>query len=368
VHDTPDDPDDPQPVGDLDAGLRQRLRAALGGGDVSRAELLELGEALSRQGQEVARALAELGRREQEAARVQAEVERTLHDAGEALDDRDARLGALAAELAQERVRLTRRAGDLDTAEAELGRRLAGVEAAAGDLERVRGRFVRLEEAAAKVEEQIAEGRTRLGEALRLLTDRARHVGALERSLEEAGRRFEAVQKRLEAAERAPAPEEAGSPAVAAEERLSAVERMLAGLGERLARVEAKFHARSSDVVQAEAEPEPPAEPEPLAAEGAVVEDDRLARAAELAAQLLRVLGGAPEDVGAVARPAQVVDGHVLFVQTSGGYRLVQRDGGPPAVGERVAIDELGGSEALVTGTRRSPLPGDARPCLACVS
>jgi hypothetical protein len=53
--------------------------------------------------------------------------------------------------------------------------------------------------------------------------------------------------------------------------------------------------------------------------------------------------------------------GHTLFVPTAEGYAIVEAEGAAPALGERVVIDER---VYVVEGSRRSPFPGDARPCL----
>lgn len=52
---------------------------------------------------------------------------------------------------------------------------------------------------------------------------------------------------------------------------------------------------------------------------------------------------------------------HLLFVWTPGGYRLVERDGEPPAVGDEVELDDE--RRERVTKLGPSPLPGDGRPC-----
>jgi hypothetical protein len=56
----------------------------------------------------------------------------------------------------------------------------------------------------------------------------------------------------------------------------------------------------------------------------------------------------------------------VLFVSDPTGYRLVEREGAAPAAGELLTLHELGGVEAVASGPRSSPFPGDRRPCLAC--
>jgi hypothetical protein len=53
--------------------------------------------------------------------------------------------------------------------------------------------------------------------------------------------------------------------------------------------------------------------------------------------------------------------GHLLFIWTPTGYRLQEREGRPPAVGEMVELGELGRQEVQKVGS--SPLPGDSRPC-----
>jgi hypothetical protein len=55
------------------------------------------------------------------------------------------------------------------------------------------------------------------------------------------------------------------------------------------------------------------------------------------------------------------VTGHVLMWWSPSGYRLEEREGDAPAVGERVDGDGDGGQVVQKVGS--SPLPDDARPC-----
>ena len=55
-------------------------------------------------------------------------------------------------------------------------------------------------------------------------------------------------------------------------------------------------------------------------------------------------------------------EGHVLFVPSSSGYELVERNGMTPSTGERIELDGREGSYA-VTRVVRSPLPDDERRC-----
>ena len=52
--------------------------------------------------------------------------------------------------------------------------------------------------------------------------------------------------------------------------------------------------------------------------------------------------------------------GHLLFVWSPAGWKLQQRDGEPPAVGETVEADE---TVLRVSKLGPSPLPGDRRRC-----
>lgn len=55
-----------------------------------------------------------------------------------------------------------------------------------------------------------------------------------------------------------------------------------------------------------------------------------------------------------------MAEGHLLFVWSTGGYELRERDGDPPAVGAEVTQD---GKTLHVTKVAASPLPGDRRRC-----
>jgi hypothetical protein len=52
--------------------------------------------------------------------------------------------------------------------------------------------------------------------------------------------------------------------------------------------------------------------------------------------------------------------GHVLFVWSTGGWELRDREGDPPAVGDELEVD---GKQLVVTKVGPSPLPGDSRRC-----
>jgi hypothetical protein len=62
-----------------------------------------------------------------------------------------------------------------------------------------------------------------------------------------------------------------------------------------------------------------------------------------------------------IAPPAAEPATHLVFVQSADGYALVERDGPAPP---RNASLELPGGAFVVAARRRSPLPGDARPCV----
>jgi hypothetical protein len=89
-----------------------------------------------------------------------------------------------------------------------------------------------------------------------------------------------------------------------------------------------------------------------------------LDRLAELVDSVVSLLDEAPpsppEQAAAEERHevAEVAEAHVLFVASPAGYRLHQREGPPPAVGDLVELDE-GRFRVLRLGP--SPLPGDRR-------
>ncbi|MGH3071795.1 MAG: hypothetical protein ACRDNB_05940 [Gaiellaceae bacterium] len=67
-----------------------------------------------------------------------------------------------------------------------------------------------------------------------------------------------------------------------------------------------------------------------------------------------RVLAATP------AAPAS----HLVFVQLDGRYELVTREGPPPALSTPLSLPDVAEGVFVVAGSRRSPLPGDARPCV----
>jgi hypothetical protein len=75
--------------------------------------------------------------------------------------------------------------------------------------------------------------------------------------------------------------------------------------------------------------------------------------------------------VGEAARPTpeqgrrcgqRTTDEHLLFISTSGGYALVEREGPPPPLGRGIEVPEQSAS-FLVTKLGPSPLPNDSRTC-----
>jgi hypothetical protein len=82
----------------------------------------------------------------------------------------------------------------------------------------------------------------------------------------------------------------------------------------------------------------------------------RRAQAAGFAKRLREPVLGSP--------PLAVPDAHLVFVQLSGRYELVVRPGPPPPRNTVVELPELSERALIVSGVGRSPLPGDARPCI----
>jgi hypothetical protein len=75
--------------------------------------------------------------------------------------------------------------------------------------------------------------------------------------------------------------------------------------------------------------------------------------------QELRIASGETEDDD----PA-VPDSHLVFVQLDERYELISRDGPPPAPSTPFFLPDVDEGSFVVAGSRRSPLPGDGRPCV----
>lgn len=63
------------------------------------------------------------------------------------------------------------------------------------------------------------------------------------------------------------------------------------------------------------------------------------------------------------AEPAPA-ESHLLFVQLDGRYALVSREGPPPLASTELTLPDVDEGVFVIAGSRRSPLPGDARPCV----
>jgi len=67
----------------------------------------------------------------------------------------------------------------------------------------------------------------------------------------------------------------------------------------------------------------------------------------------------------APVEPAPVVaTSHLVFLQLGERYELLSRDGPPPATRTPLELPDIDDGMFVVTGRRRSPLPGDGRPCV----
>jgi hypothetical protein len=59
-----------------------------------------------------------------------------------------------------------------------------------------------------------------------------------------------------------------------------------------------------------------------------------------------------------------VPDGHLVFVQLDERYELISREGPPPEASTPFFLPDVDEGSFVVAGSRRSPLPGDVRPCV----
>lgn len=132
--------------------------------------------------------------------------------------------------------------------------------------------------------------------------------------------------------------------------------------------------------VEDEADEERPDEPDLLpqleeqwaklaSAEAALAERERELRELHevndrLRARVEELRGTPSEHVPQAPTPPE---SHLLFVQLGGRYALIPREGPPPLQHAEVTLPEVDEGAFVVSGSRPSPLPGDARPCLVAV-
>jgi hypothetical protein len=94
-----------------------------------------------------------------------------------------------------------------------------------------------------------------------------------------------------------------------------------------------------------------------------------LRRLEELNARLREQIEELRRVPDAAADPAPAVmpeppTSHLVFVQLDGRYELVLRDGPPPLARTELTLPDVDNGLFVVSGSRRSPLPGDSRPCV----
>lgn len=224
----------------------------------------------------------------------------------------------------------------------------------------------RREEEAARVRAALEQTSR---EAAQALDERDARLTSLAAELAAERERLDARARELEAAQRAVAQRR-----VEPVERPGTLESVLGDLRQRLERVEAVFELRE----RLERVETAIAERVRTVREQAPSQlEERLARLEELVGELARLVRRPHEEVSEplpeaepVVRvveapaPASPAAGYVLFVATNSGYRMLEREGAPPRVGEHLDLD---GADAAVTASRSSPLPRDERPCLVCL-
>ncbi|MEO5575614.1 MAG: hypothetical protein ABIR67_00585 [Gaiellaceae bacterium] len=74
--------------------------------------------------------------------------------------------------------------------------------------------------------------------------------------------------------------------------------------------------------------------------------------------ELRRVTAETPESVPVTP------SSHLVFVQLDERYELISREGPPPAPSTSLSFPDVDEGMFVVAGSRRSPLPGDERPCV----
>jgi hypothetical protein len=281
----------------------------------------------------------------------------------------------------------------LDDLDAGLRDRLRRARGAAGGL--THAELVELAEALDRQRRQVAgaladlrrreEEAARMGAALEQTSREAAHalderdarLTSLAAELAAERERLDARARELDAAQQAVVQRR-----VKPVEQSGTIESVLGDLRQRLERVEAvlELRERLERVETAIAE-----RVRTVREQAPSQLEERLARLEELVGELARLVrrpheeAPAPEPepdpvepVGEAPAPdpqpepvsSAPAAGYVLFVATSSGYRMLEREGAPPRVGEHLELD---GTDAAVTALRSSPLPRDERPCLVCL-
>jgi hypothetical protein len=221
----------------------------------------------------------------------------------------------------------------------DLEHRTAELTTTIGDLQR---REEETRELRTSIEAMLREGAEELDERHAQLTALSTETIRREAELEEIEQALEERRQELGAVEL----------------RRAAVERRETGLATRqgeLDRIRDELAARVADAEERATE----LERRRLDAEHRSAELAELASALEAQARALaEVEQAASEPPGGAARPYDE-SAHVLVVPGAA-YRLVYREGPPPASGDRLTIDD---ASYRVTRVGRSPLPGDRRGC-----
>jgi len=266
--------------------------------------------------------------------------------------ERDEEIQRLTAAL-EGRAEAERSAGEAETKYGELQRSFAAV---AADRDRRRAQAVRFLARARRRDDDLARS---LAERDRKRAQAGRFLRRLRRREPELNRLREALDAHVDDHRAALA---------AAEEHRVGLERALAELATDWDRRHAqavRFARRArglAEVVEALRD-----DLERLNADvrGCDAEIERLrqenARRRTQAARFAVRLRARPSDV---EQESPVPVGHLVFVHGADGYSLVEREGPPPRRDTALELPDLDGAAFVVSALRRSPLPGDRRPCV----
>ena len=240
-------------------------------------------------------------------------------------------------------------------------------ESRAHDLEEQQSKVTALEAALADRERELAEVAERHAHDLHQLEEQQSKLAAAEATLADRERELAEL-----ADSRAHALEEQQSKLAETEAALAHRERELAELAERHAHdlhqleeqqskvtgLEAALVERERELAESAASRQ---ELEELAESRARDAHDleELIEGLRTQVQELQVALTEPEE-SAPAAPTS----HLVFVQLGERYELVSRDGPPPELSTSLYLPDVDEGSFVVAGSRRSPLPGDARPCV----
>jgi chromosome segregation ATPase len=313
-------------------GIRRKLRELFhptGTEEELELALTEQSNEIELRARELAETVADLERREARTYELRTTVEQMLRRGSAELDERHAELSDLAARLAEREEAVA----EAEEALAERRRELGAVELRRAALERRQDTLAELEAQLERREQTLAERE----QALAGLEEQQRELARRESELASRGSEVESLQARV-----------SDTLAVVEREQQALAEReaSLREREERLRDLEAREQELDSTVVDLDARAHA------LESERSEVETQR--------EELKQAVASLSRDLGLASAPPEDTTARYVALVPGDRYRLAERDDGPVAIGDLLALD---GETYRIVRVGSSPLPADRRRC-----